>query len=219
MDMKGICPSCEEERELTFVRNIENIEVRGEPIDVEMEYYKCMTCGEEFEDPHSDYDPLDKAYREYRRRHGLTQPEGIKSFRKKYGLAQHEMSNLLGWGYATLSRYENGALQNEGHEKTSCCKFFRDELLYLKNIKNSGGKIMASIEITLRDDQGEIINEGEKRIYKLNLGKKRFSELRFNEIERSVEEFKKNALPDITADLLKEVQSEYTNEITKKKRD
>jgi len=115
--MKGICPSCEEERELTFVRNIENIEVRGEPIDVEMEYYKCMTCGEEFEGPHSDYDPLDKAYREYRRRHGLTQPEGIKSFRKKYGLTQHEMSNLLGWGYATLSRYENGSLQNEAHEK------------------------------------------------------------------------------------------------------
>jgi len=115
--MKGICPSCEEERELTFVRNIENIEVRGELIDVEMEYYKCMTCGEEFEGPHSDYDPLDNAYREYRRRHGLTQPEGIKSFRKKYGLTQHEMSNLLGWGYATLSRYENGALQNEAHEK------------------------------------------------------------------------------------------------------
>ena len=75
---------------------------------------------------------------------------------------------------------------------------------------------MASIEITLRDDQGEIINEGEKRIYKLNLGKKRFSELRFNEIERSVEEFKKNALPDISADLLKEAQNDYKKEIKKR---
>jgi hypothetical protein len=77
---------------------------------------------------------------------------------------------------------------------------------------------MASIEIILRDDQGKIINEGEKRVYKLNLGKERFSELRFNEIERSVEEFKKNALPDITADLLKEAQNDYKKEI-KKKRD
>jgi putative zinc finger/helix-turn-helix YgiT family protein len=116
--MRGICPNCEKERELELVRRGESIEIRGEPIDVEMVYYKCLTCGEEFEDPRSDYDPLDKAYREYRRRHRLTQPEEIKSFRKKYGLTQHEMSSLLGWGYATLNRYENGALQSEAHEKT-----------------------------------------------------------------------------------------------------
>ncbi len=76
---------------------------------------------------------------------------------------------------------------------------------------------MASIEIILKDDEGNII-EGENRVYPLNLGKKRFSELRFTEIERSVDEFKKNALPDITADLLKEAQNNYKKEI-KKKRD
>jgi hypothetical protein len=75
---------------------------------------------------------------------------------------------------------------------------------------------MASIEIILRDDHGNIIKDGGKRVYELNLCNKRFSELRFTEIERSVEEFKKNALPDISADLLKEAQNDYKKEIKKK---
>ncbi len=115
--MKGICPNCEKETELEVVQNVENIKVRGEMIKVEAKYYKCKNCGEEFEDPRSDGDPLDKAYREYRRRHGMLQPEEILESRKKFGLTQNEMSRLLGWGGATLSRYENGSLQDETHEK------------------------------------------------------------------------------------------------------
>lgn len=116
--MRGICPNCEKETNLELIRTTENIEVRGEQIEVEMEYYRCLDCGEEFEDPRSDHDPLDKAYREYRRRHGMTQPEEIRSLRKRYGLTQSELAKLLGWGAVTLSRYENGALQDETHEKT-----------------------------------------------------------------------------------------------------
>jgi len=115
--MKGICPNCEKETELELVRRLEDVNVRGEAIKVEVTYYKCKNCGEEFEDPHSDEDPLEKAYREYRRRHGMMQPEEVRDFRKRSGLTQNEMSRLLGWGGATLSRYENGALQDETHEK------------------------------------------------------------------------------------------------------
>lgn len=115
--MKGICPSCEKETDIELVRKIEEIKVRGESIEVEMEFYKCLVCGEEFEDPRSDNDPLDKAYRKFRRRHGMIQPEEIRQLRKRYGFTQSEMSSLLGWGGATLSRYENGALQDEAHGK------------------------------------------------------------------------------------------------------
>lgn len=116
--MKGICPNCEKKTSLELIRTTEGIDVRGEKIEVEITYYRCLDCGEEFEDPRSNDDPLDKAYREYRRRHSMTQPEEIKSLRKRYGLTQSEMSKLLGWGAVTLSRYENGALQDATHEKT-----------------------------------------------------------------------------------------------------
>ncbi|MEW6376627.1 MAG: type II TA system antitoxin MqsA family protein [Thermodesulfobacteriota bacterium] len=115
--MKGICPNCEKETELELIQKVEDIKVRGEVIKVDVKYYKCKRCGEEFEDPRSDEDPLDKAYREYRRRHEMMQPEEVRDFRKRFGLTQNEMSRLLGWGGATLSRYENGALQDETHEK------------------------------------------------------------------------------------------------------
>jgi putative zinc finger/helix-turn-helix YgiT family protein len=116
--MKGICPNCEKETELEFIRSTESLEVRGEKIEVETRRYRCLDCGEEFEDPRSGDDPLDKAYKEYRRRHKMTTPEEIRSLRKRYGLTQSEMSKILGWGAVTLSRYENGALQDEAHEKT-----------------------------------------------------------------------------------------------------
>ena len=115
--MRGICPNCEKETELEVVRATEEIEIRGESVPVDVEYYRCLACGEEFEDPRSDDDPLDRAYREYRRRHGMMQPEDIQATRKRYGLTQSEMSRLLGWGAVTFSRYENGALQDEAHGK------------------------------------------------------------------------------------------------------
>jgi len=47
----------------------------------------------------------------------MYQPEDIKELRKQFGLTQIEFSKLLGWGVASLSRYENGALQDEGHDR------------------------------------------------------------------------------------------------------
>ena len=115
--MKGVCPNCEKISELEHIITTEELNVRGEMIKVEVEYYKCKECGEEFEDPGSKDDPLEKAYREYRRRHGMIQPEEIREMRKLYGLTQQELSKLIGWGGATLSRYENGALQDDAHDR------------------------------------------------------------------------------------------------------
>jgi len=115
--MKGLCPYCEKETDLEIVRCEEEVIVRGEKIRVHNEYFKCLECGGDFYDPKSPRDHLDDAYREYRRRHKLLQPEEIKNLRSEYGLTQAELSKLLGWGAATISRYENGALQDEAHDK------------------------------------------------------------------------------------------------------
>ena len=114
--MKGICPNCEKETELELVRANELVEVRGEPIEVAAEFLKCTECGAEFENTRGP-DSLAAAYREYRRRHDMLQPEQIRDWRKQYGLTQNELSKILGWGGVTLSRYENGALHSVAHEK------------------------------------------------------------------------------------------------------
>jgi putative zinc finger/helix-turn-helix YgiT family protein len=115
--MIAFCPTCEKETELEFIEKTEEINIRGEFIPVKLKYYKCNECEEDFEIPSPDYDPLDLAYREYRSKKGMKQPEEIKKFRKELGLTQKEFSQILGIGIASLNRYENGALQSEAHDR------------------------------------------------------------------------------------------------------
>lgn len=114
--MKGICPNCEKETDLEFVRTKETIDVRGEPIQVDVEYAHCNECGVDFENTEG-VDYLASAYEKYRHQHGMLQPGQIRDWRKQQGLTQGELCRLLGWGDVTLTRYENGALHSESHEK------------------------------------------------------------------------------------------------------
>jgi putative zinc finger/helix-turn-helix YgiT family protein len=111
-----ICPCCEKETTLEVVLGNETVDVRGEEIDVEIKYQRCPLCGELSIDLNDEYDHLAEAYRIFRQRHGMVQPTEIRAWRKQYGLTQEELSRLLGWGKTTLSRYENGALQDETHD-------------------------------------------------------------------------------------------------------
>ena len=113
----SFCPGCLSVTGLDRITGEEDLEFRGEKFRVLTDYFKCRKCGEEFESLKSKVDPLDAVYREYRRRHGMVQPETIAQFRKTLGLTQRELAALLGFGDATLSRYENGALQDDAHDR------------------------------------------------------------------------------------------------------
>lgn len=115
--MKLFCPYCEKETKQELVKEIQDFEVRGENIPVEVTYYHCFNCGDNYELPQApDEDPFNIAYRLYRDQKGLLQPEEIKAYRTKLGLTQKEFSQILGIGIATLNRYENGALQSDAHD-------------------------------------------------------------------------------------------------------
>lgn len=135
--MKNFCPYCEEDKNLSEIIRTEEYKIRGEIIPIEVKILICEE-GHEFDDPKSDDDSVDLSYREYRRREGFLQPEEIKELRFFYGLTQKELSSLLGWGGATLSRYENGALQSESHDRL--LKMIRDpkNLLSILEEKKSG---------------------------------------------------------------------------------
>src|SRR5450756_3149064 len=115
--MKGVCPECEQISDLETLQKDLEIVVRGEPIEVNAELLRCLSCGEEFKDLKSDVDLFDLAFRDYRHKHNMLMPEEIRDLRNPYGLTQKELSDLLGWGSATLSRYENGALQSDANER------------------------------------------------------------------------------------------------------
>lgn len=72
---------------------------------------------------------------------------------------------------------------------------------------------MATIEIIIRDNAGNIINGKTKREHKLDIGNGKF-----HNIEGAVERFKKEVLADIEADLLISQQSRYVEDIKKEER-
>ena len=114
--MKLSCPVCENSSKLELVKGIKDVLIRNEPITIEVEHYECSECGEEFIVPDSKNDPLEDAYRLYRAKHNMLQPEEIRSYRFKYRLTQGELAKLLGLGGASISRYETGKLQDEAHD-------------------------------------------------------------------------------------------------------
>jgi len=113
----GLCTNCEKESEFDHVIRSKSFKVRGEDITVEIVLSRCTQCGDEVLDPAFN-DPFELAYKEYRRKHALLQPQEISSWRKAHHLSQAELARLLGFGIATLNRYENGSLQNESHESS-----------------------------------------------------------------------------------------------------
>ncbi|NQU42980.1 helix-turn-helix domain-containing protein [bacterium] len=110
-----ICPACGTLGAKEVLEK-ESVEVRGEEFVVDGRFWRCPTCSAEFDDSRPEGDPLVAAYRAYREKHGLLQPEEIVAFRKNCGYTQKELAAELGWGEVTLSRYENGALQSKSHE-------------------------------------------------------------------------------------------------------
>jgi YgiT-type zinc finger domain-containing protein len=69
--MFAFCPNCEKETQQKFISEDETINIQGEIIPIHLEYYLCEECGEDFEIPRPDYDPLEAAYDEFRKKKGL----------------------------------------------------------------------------------------------------------------------------------------------------
>jgi putative zinc finger/helix-turn-helix YgiT family protein len=95
---------------------METFPVRGEDIEVETEVAVCPECGEDLSIEELDILALEKAFAEYRLRHGLLSPEEIRQIRERYGLSQRAFALVLGWGEITVHRYEAGSLQDPAHD-------------------------------------------------------------------------------------------------------
>lgn len=159
--LHSLCSNCEKETQFELVTKEEIINVRKEPVKVEVQYRKCVECGDEVFDPNLNKDPFDLAYREYRRKHSFLQPEEISDWRRTHGLKQSELAKLLGLGMATISRYENGALQDESHEKLFRLAMEPDNLLKLVEASEnvfSETKKKRLVE-SLREEEDKLLTE------------------------------------------------------------
>lgn len=127
------CPACEKNTGMEIITRPEDFEIKGEKVSIKIKLYHCKECGAEISAPKELGDPFKTAYQEYRKRKGMIQPDSILALRKKYGLTQKELSSLLGFGEITLSRYENGSLQDQAHDNILKLAMNPSNLLELVN--------------------------------------------------------------------------------------
>lgn len=113
--MEKYCVQCDKDEDFIVLERNETYDIRGENIQVKTGVLKCGKCGLEFFDDAFTGSALREAYNEYRRRKNIPSPDEIKELRHSFGLSQREFAKLLGWGYVTVSRYENGSLPGESH--------------------------------------------------------------------------------------------------------
>jgi len=94
----------------------EEVEVNGKKFTNEHTYWKLLQNGELFA-PFDNPDlNLDSDYKIYRELMGLLSPTQVKAIRDNYELSLRDFAKLLGIGYATLSKIENGAIHSSMHD-------------------------------------------------------------------------------------------------------
>lgn len=107
------CQNCGAEVD-TSVRMIsETYPVKGENITIETRVRFCECCGKDLWDEELDAQNLLDAFREYRKRHNLLQPEDVRAIREKKGLSQTAFAMALGLERKEIVRYESGSIIEE----------------------------------------------------------------------------------------------------------
>ena len=113
------CPLCDKTHEVEERKRFATIILKGDKVTYEERVYFCANSDDEeneFETGSMTNENLLSARNAYRVKHGLLTSDEIVAIRESYGLSQVDLARLLGWGEATISRYESKAIQDEAYD-------------------------------------------------------------------------------------------------------
>lgn len=145
------CPLCDKTHEIEERKRITTITLKGEEVTYEERFYFCANADEdenEFETGAMTNENLLNARNAYRVKMGLLTSGEIVAIRESYGLSQVDLAKLLGWGEATISRYESKAIQDEAYD--TMLRLIKDNPLQaLEFLKKNAEKfpVMKRLEI------------------------------------------------------------------------
>lgn len=146
------CPLCDKTHEVEERKRFTVITIKGEEISYEERFYFCANSDDgenEFESGSMTNENLLNARNAYRVRHGLLTSDEIIAIRESYGLSQVDLARMLGWGEATISRYESKAIQDEAYD--TMLRMIRDNPLQaLEFLKKNADKFSESKRMDIR---------------------------------------------------------------------
>lgn len=146
------CPLCDMTHEVEERKRITTITLKGEEVTYEEKFYFCTNAAEnenEFENGAMTNENLLNARNAYRVKMGLLTSDEIVAIRENYGLSQVDLAKLLGWGEATISRYESKAIQDEAYD--TMLRLIKDNPLQaLESLKKNSDKFSVKKRLEIR---------------------------------------------------------------------
>lgn len=113
------CSVCNMLHEVEERARMTSTVIKGEKVFCEEHYYVCTGSHKdncEFQTENLMSNNQMAARNAYRKTHDLLTSDEIVAVRENYGLTQVEAARLLGWGEATIARYESKAIQDEAYD-------------------------------------------------------------------------------------------------------
>ena len=146
------CPLCDKVHEIEERTRIATTIIKGEKVNYEETYYLCPESADnenEFTTGKMENGNLLNARNSYRRAHDLLTSDQIVAIREMYGLSQVDLAKLLGWGEATISRYESKAIQDEAYD--TMLRLIKDNPLQaLEFLKKNANKFSTTKRLEIR---------------------------------------------------------------------
>lgn len=146
------CPLCDKTHEIEERKRTTTITLKGEEVTYEERFYFCANADEdenEFETGAMTNENLRNARNAYRVKMGLLTSDEIVAIRESYGLSQVDLAKLLGWGEATISRYESKAIQDEAYD-TMLCLIKDNPLQALEFLKKNADKFSVTKRLEIK---------------------------------------------------------------------
>lgn len=135
--MDKYCEMCKEFYHVNESHKIVEYLIKKTKVQAEITLLICCNCGGEIYDKDVEIANDVIMFDEYKRINGLLTSKNIVSIRERYQLSQTTLSKLLGFGQKTITRYENGAIQDRAHDNLMKVLFMEDMfyILWLHNQK------------------------------------------------------------------------------------
>ncbi len=137
---KKLCLICMEEHDVDTVEVVETEVFKDEEVSFTAVYEYCSNADEYLETEEMikiNSLAMKDAYRE---KVGLLTSGEIIDIREKYGVSQKDFSEILEWGRATITRYENHQIQDRAHDDV-LRKIDYDPKWFLEMLERAKGRI------------------------------------------------------------------------------
>ncbi len=113
------CPICNMEHIAEMREENKEITIKNEVVIYNEKYLFCdnaVNNNHKYFTKKLERENQKRALNTYRRKKGLLTSEEIVDLRKEYNLSQVELAKMMGWGEATISRYESNCIQDISYD-------------------------------------------------------------------------------------------------------